>query len=398
MRHASIVPPFPFMRRGPAPRLPVELCRWPEGRPFALFLSHDADSVYGSDFSGGVADENTPRHPGAPDKNGSPRRVCSGRKRAPRQPKSDAGVFESLLALERRHGFHSTFFMGPPKNGIWQGRLSSFQFAAIQAVARLILEAKCELGVQGGDDCVNSPGRYRALVEAVETHFGVRPHGIRNHRLRFSYPETWRTQAEAGFAYDATYGLPGELGPRGGWPFPFQTCDATNKNLLDLYALPLTVMDQTLFHHLHFGGERALAQAWAAVRGVAEVGGLVSLFWHNRSFAEAEDGDARGVYSELLARLAPLNPWCATGMEINSWWRAKSAVTLRSLPVGRKTVLYQLHAPQAIDRLAINFGPAEILKHPAAALLERFGQGNGNRITFPRLLAGETITVEVGVE
>ena len=59
--------------------------------------------------------------------------------------------------------------------------------------------------MHGGCYHFNNAALYRESIEAVERHFGVRPCGIRNHLLRFSGADTWRAQAEAGFAYDATY-------------------------------------------------------------------------------------------------------------------------------------------------------------------------------------------------
>ena len=66
----------------------------------------------------------------------------------------------------------------------------------------------------------------------------------------------------------------------------------------------------------------ALEAAWQAIQPTIAAGGLVSLLWHNNYFNEPEYWDWQMVYEELLARLAALNPWCATGAEINQWWRS----------------------------------------------------------------------------
>jgi len=372
----------------------VRLCPWPEGRPFALFLSHDVDQIHDRELFRVLADANHIR-----------RRLCNGESghvglaglrvaRSVFWPKPAPKDFTTLLDLEGRHGFRSTFFLLDDKYWARQGGRYSLKCREIQTIAQMILAAGGELGVHGGYYRFNDAARYHESLEAVEAAFGVRPCGIRNHLLRFSYPETWRAQAAAEFAYDATYGLPGELGPRGGWPFPFQTCDSTKGELLNLMALPITVMDATLFRHLHLTGEAALEKAWQAVMAVVNVGGMVSLLWHNNYFNEREYWDWQMVYEELLNRLAPLKPWCATGAEINTWSRAKAAVTLQSQPGGGGKTKIEMHSPQALNDLVLEIGsPNGVgVEHPSARL--EFMAG-GTRIHLPRLLAGETVKVEL---
>jgi hypothetical protein len=387
-------PQLPFAVCGPTARPLVELCRWPGGRPFALFLSHDVGQVRGRDFYRMSSDMKHNRRrilPGGP--SGS-RPVCHRAARGRLRAQPDTKGVETLLAIEGRHGFRSTFFLVHDENWVRQGAWGSLQSPEIQTLVHMVLDARCELGVHGGFHRFNNAALYRESLDAVESAFGVRPCGIRNHLLRFSYPETWRSQAEAGFGYDATYGLQSELGPRGGWPFPFQTCDASTAELLDLYELPVTVMDATLFGHLRLAGVAALEKAWEVVWGVIGIGGLVSLLWHKNHFNQLGHADGRRVYEELLNRLAPLKPWCATGAEINSWWRAKSAVSVQchSSPGGKNQI--RLYAPQIITNLALDIGSTgEVRVDHAAASVDRIN--GGTRMIFPRLPAGETVTIKI---
>jgi hypothetical protein len=160
-------------------------------------------------------------------------------------------------------------------------------------------------------------------MEAVESHLGVRPCGIRNHLLRFSQPETWRAQEAARFAYDATWGKPNHLGAHGERHFPFFPYDPQEQRTIDILELPITVMDATVFRYHKLTGQAALEGAWQAIQPTVAAGGLVSLLWHNNYFNEPEYWDWQMVYEELLARLAPLKPWCATGAEVNQWWRTQ---------------------------------------------------------------------------
>ena len=378
-----------------APSVPLaRLCHWPEGRPFALFLSHDVDQIHDRELFRLLADANHIRRRLTSSEPGSMGLAGLRMARSIFQPKPAQKDFETLLAIEGRHGFRSTFFLLHDKYWARQGGRYSLQCCEIQNIGRMILDAGSELGVHGGYYHFNNSALYHESLEAVGSAFGVRPCGIRNHLLRFSYPETWRAQAAAEFAYDATYGLPGELGPRGGWPFPFQTCAANTGEFLNLIELPMTVMDATLFRHLRLGGEAALEKAWQAVAGVIGVGGLVSLLWHNNYFNEPEYWDWQMVYEELLNRLAPLKPWCATGAEINAWWRAKAAVTIRTSSGADGIIKIEIHSPQAIEDLVLEIHSTNKLQIPSSnAWME--SNDHGARIHFQRLLAGEVVNLEI---
>jgi len=232
------------------------------------------------------------------------------------------------LEIEARHGFRSTFFWLHDCRWKWHGVRYSFRDPAVREIARMARDAGCEMGVHGGYYRFNDAGAYRESREAVSESFGVEATGIRNHYLRFSYPETWRAMDEAGFAYDATFGYRALPGARSGLAWPFFAFDAEAGKRLDLLELPLTIMEVSVFNSLGLGGDEALDYCERLAGRLAGCGALVSLLWHNDYFADPEFADRQRVYEELLARLAERRPWCATGAEINEWWRARAGVAL----------------------------------------------------------------------
>lgn len=373
----------------------LSLIRWPQGLPFALFLSHDIDQIHDRELFRILADINhVRRRAGEGEPGNTPlalRRIC----RALFRPKPAERDFETLLDIEGRQGFRSSFYLLHDPYWRRNGPRYSFRSPAIRRIAHLIQKGGGELGVHGGYYRFNNAAAYRESREAVYEAFGVVPVGIRNHHLKFSYPETWRAQEAAGFAYDSTYGYPERLGSRAGLPFPFfpavptatsfslttdpkpratnfksqsadsgrQTPASINSELstLNLLELPLTVMDTTLFRYLGLSGEAALEAAWATVESVVKIGGLVTLLWHNNYFNEPEYWDWQMVYEELLKRLAPLRPWCATGQEINNWWRARAAVVVAEQPRQQGRWLWRISAPQEIYDLCLLLRPASMV-------------------------------------
>jgi peptidoglycan/xylan/chitin deacetylase (PgdA/CDA1 family) len=239
------------------------------------------------------------------------------------RPKSSTKDFETILDIERRHGFRSTFFILHDRYWARQGARFCIGDPGIHAIVRLIKEAGCEIGLHGGYYRFNDSAAYAESREALQEAFDVEISGIRNHLLRFSGEPTWRAQLGAGFAYDATFGDQSYPGPYGGRDRPFWAIPPVSTEDAGLVELPLTVMDGTLFRHRRLAGRDALDAAWEAISPVIESGGLVSLLWHGNFFNEPEYWDWQWVYEELLDRLAARGPWCGTGAEINAWWRAK---------------------------------------------------------------------------
>lgn len=347
-------------RVGPSGHPEFSLEAWPEGRPFALFLSHDVDQIHDREMFRIMADCNHMRRVLMHGEPGSLRLASSRIVRSLMRPKPVTQDFETLVNIEGRHGFRSTYFLLHDRYWARNGARYRISDPGIHEVGNLVKQAGHELAVHGGYYRFNDPIAYAESKEVIGRLFDCDPVGIRNHLLRFSYPETWRAQERAGFSYDATYGSSRTPGPRSQLPFPFWVFDRTHQRELDLLALPLTLMDTTLFRSLGRKGEEALEVALQIVRRVMDAGGLVSLLWHNNYFNEPEYRDWQWVYEELLAELARHRPWCGTGAEINYWWRARAALATRLDSTADGWTL-ELNSPYRLRGLTLSVGPADLV-------------------------------------
>ena len=301
----------------------ARVVQWPSKAPFALFLSHDIDQIHDREMWRLLADLNHIRRVVFSGERGSVPIALRRIGRALFRPKPAVKDFERILQIEARHGFRSTFFVLHDRYWARQGARFRLTDPAIRGIVDLVKTARCEVGVHGGYYRFNDAAAYRESREAIAAAFGVEPMGIRNHLLRFSGPETWRAQCMAGFSYDATFGTKDLLGPRDGHCRPFWAVPPRGGGDSGLVELPLTVMDVTLFRYGRFEGEQALEAAWAIIEPVIDAGGLVALLWHGNFFNEREYWDWQWTYEQLLDRLAALRPWCATGSEIDRWFRAR---------------------------------------------------------------------------
>ena len=291
---------------------------WPENRPFALFLSHDVDQIHDRELFRVLADLNHVRRIWTQGERGSAGLALRRLARALAAPKPAEKDFGTILEIEARHGFRSTFFVLHDPYWSRHGPRYRLSCPEIRRIADLVRGAGCEIGLHGGVLRFNRADGYRQSREALRDALGADAIGIRNHLLRFSGADTWAAQEAAGFRYDATFGFADRLGPREGRIAPFVPAGRT------ILELPLTVMDVTLFRNLGLAGAAALDAAWRAIEPVAQAGGLVTLLWHNNYFNEPEYRDWQWTYEQLLERLAALKPWCAPGAEIERRYRANT--------------------------------------------------------------------------
>lgn len=299
--------------------------RWPEGAPFALFLSHDLDQIHDREMFRILADVNHVRRVVTHGEQGIVRLAAARVLRSLFRPRPTGHDVRTILEIEGRHGFRSTFFILDDPYWSRNGPRYRLGSAGLRRIAEMVLAAGGELGVHGGYYRFNNAEGYRESRERVAELFGTVVSGIRNHLLRFSYPETWFAQEAAGYRYDTTFALKDRPGVPEGRFFPFRPVDPACGRILDLTVLPLSVMDVTLFRNLKLGGADALEAAWKAIEPIIAQGGLVTLLWHNNYFNEPEYAEWQWVYEQLLARLAALKPWCATGAEIDRWCRERWA-------------------------------------------------------------------------
>jgi peptidoglycan/xylan/chitin deacetylase (PgdA/CDA1 family) len=374
----------------------VEIERWPDARPFAVALTHDVDQVHDRGLYRTLADLNHLRKVLGGAEPGRARACAARVARSLLRPVNGRVAFRRIREIESRHGWTSTFFFLEGHEGRRYGARYSLDDPRVREVAEYLLAEGCEIGVHGGYYDLDDARGYRRSADAVGRAFGVEVQGIRNHYLRWRYPETWRAQVEAGFRYDATFGRAEKPGFRGGVPLPFQPWDDGRERALDLVVLPLTVMDGTLFRTLGLDLPTAtglLAEVLDAAHGA---GALVSLLWHNNFFAEEEYAEWEGAYADTLAAVARRGAWCGRADCVADWWSRRSAVGITEARTDLGGWAFRVTSRLGIEGLALR------LSLPPGSWRVRVDDGERRdllegreTVHLPRLLAGESAGVSV---
>jgi len=164
-----------------------------------------------------------------------------------------------------------------------------------------------EIGLHAGYHTLNDPDRLieeKAKLDAVlgETHFGGR-----QHYLRFQVPDTWRHWEKAGLSYDSTMAYADHEGFRCGTCHPFRPFDVELNREINLWELPLLVMDRTLSQYRGLSPASGETAILALARRCQLVGGTFTLLWHNSSL-DGEWQPWAEVYQRVLRSLAEMSP------------------------------------------------------------------------------------------
>ncbi|HYL41637.1 MAG TPA: polysaccharide deacetylase family protein, partial [Candidatus Binatus sp.] len=214
-------------------------------------------------------------------------RLCSWLRSRRGRPIGDPfDTYDFLMDTSERHGLRSTFyFMAVNDPASLDGRYR-IEDPILARVLRRIRDRGHRVGLHGGYDSYRSASRLRdelARLVAACRRAGVEQADwpIRQHYLRFSYPETWRAQEAVGIHDDSTLGWADTVGLRAGTAHPYQVFDVLERRVLRLVEHPLAVMDATLFSYLHLDPSAAAHRAMDLVTACRPFGGEAVVLYHN---------------------------------------------------------------------------------------------------------------------
>ncbi len=289
---------------------------WPNGSRMALCLTCDVDQPTRNTWKS-VAKAALHRFPLFED---------SGAQPSPMSyiPKKD--MLDPYLELERfsrRGGIPDsawTFFFLSGK----RSKLDPYDLKEhldLPYLARSLDEKGNEIALHAPYDCWRDPLSYVQAMDDFESATGgIRPVGVRQHYLRFRVPLTWNAQAGAKLQYDASAGFACCEGFRFGTALPFRAFDEDSKKTLDLWVIPLTVMDVTLRAYRKYTPQVAGERMRKLAKETERVGGVVTFLWHNSAIGPGWE-NWEETFDTFLQSLAEKQVWAPTCSKLIKIWR-----------------------------------------------------------------------------
>jgi len=312
---------------------------WPEGRPFAICLSHDVDLI---------AEEITPRQavrsmrlslldtptsrrdrfvrfarPGVR----AARAIHHGVSAAP-----VAEALERCVDLEREHDLTATYFFTVYPGG--DGHRYDCMYAlpdgcrfrgertTVADVIRTLHDEGLEIGLHGSYNSALAPGRLADEKTELEQATGLTVTSTRQHFLHWDVRVTPRLQSGAGFSADSSIGFNRDIGLRSGTSLPYRWFDVERGTALDIVQLPPTVQDGALLRAdaLELGLELAHTTLQGFLDRIADVGGVATLVFHPNNL---EHADYLELFRQAIAYGLERDAWFASMHDLDSWFRAR---------------------------------------------------------------------------
>jgi hypothetical protein len=322
-------------RNSASPPLPI----WPEGKRFAVCLTHDVDFVTRAPRALFRQVRTIFQHVLRGNSDSGPMLIDAVKlcliAASRLGPRKQERIFEPYMEAEDRFGFRSTFFFFPNQASAYHPLDSAIyhyndkvdlggDFISVAQLMQELERQGWEVGLHGTFKSFRDPAELRRQKEQLEKCLRRPVVSIRQHCLNFDIRHTPCDQSQAGFKYDATFGFNRIIGFRNGLALPFYHYDLKADAPLPILQIPLQVQDGALLRreYLDLSPEEALARAREFIAKVEQIGGLITLLWHPRS-VDSKYAGWLWVYQQLLADIASRDAWVAPVREVGEWWQQR---------------------------------------------------------------------------
>lgn len=163
-----------------------------------------------------------------------------------------------------------------------------------------------QIGLHASFQAGLSPDLIKKEKAALEKYTGKSICLNRHHFLSSREPEDMTQLEAAGITDDFTMGYADTSGFRLGTSYPVRWINPVSRRLSSVLLHPLTVMDCSLEEKKYMGlnYEEAWAYSLKLTEQVENVGGELTLLWHNSSVQDNPDSYLRKLYNNLLNELA----------------------------------------------------------------------------------------------
>ncbi len=314
-----------FVRRATAGSL------WPQGKPFAVCLTHDVDQL--QTYMWIERWRSLRYHRDAPGRE-KLFTLLSAAKETVRyivsRGKQATPPLEQWMEAEDRHGFRSSFmFFGAPLSSpSWEdafyrhGDRVDFRGKRISIadLIRTVAQEGWDVGLHGSCRSHRDANILATEKARLETLIGQPVTSTRQHHLLYDIRQTPHVHVEAGLQTDSTLGSNTNTEFRCGTCLPFLMYDLQKDQALPLLQVPLVIQDCPLAETMAGDEELMFGRCLELMDRVAAVGGVLTLLWHNQHCRNSVEFR---VYERVLAEAARRNAWGCSLQQMDQWWRTR---------------------------------------------------------------------------
>ena len=212
-------------------------------------------------------------------------------------------TFEKIMAIEEMYDVRSTFYFlnetipfKPFSPSNWKLSLGRYRVnePSVVSLMRELDAGGWEIGVHGSYNSYKDLNLLKDEKAAVEDALGKEAPGIRQHYLNLEIPGTWKLQHQAGFRYDASFGLNKGVGYRDGRYHPFTDTES------GMYVIPLAIMECYLFGTSGNDPETIWKNTLRVIDEAQQHNGVLTILWHPHMFCKEDFPGYTEVYQRMI--------------------------------------------------------------------------------------------------
>ncbi len=232
-------------------------------------------------------------------------------------------------------------------------RASGYGAADIATEVRQLLSEGHEVGLHGIDAWHDS-SKGREEIEEIRRITGVQELGVRMHWLYFDQRSPALLE-HLGVDYDSTVGYNEAVGYRAGTTQVYKPLEVAR-----LLELPLHIMDTALFlpGRQNLSSSQASKLVAAILDNADQLGGVVTINWHDRSIAPERLW--RDFYVTLIEELNRRGAWLATASETVQWFRKRRMAAFGESESGAQLLNAPVHTGDGLPGLGIRVHNAKV--------------------------------------
>jgi peptidoglycan/xylan/chitin deacetylase (PgdA/CDA1 family) len=311
---------------------------WPDGKSFAVCLTHDADGVSlcslrqslrsrkAQLLNAGSAFQKVKSLMGVG--------IDLASAGIHAQQKDPLHCYERWLKAEKECGANSTFFFWPGLSAVTKRHHTDCAYELTDpvifdnqrcTVAEMIQEIDrqgWEIGLHPSWYSFDDADELKRQKETLEKALGHEVVSIRQHYLHYDIRVTPAVHAAAGFKYDSTLGFNDNVGFRFGTSYPYHLYDLKVEKELPIMEIPLIVQDGAMLKSakgMRLDEEAAFQYVKQIAAEVEKVGGVLTLLWHPH-YVNPHYWD---LYLNTLAYLKKKDAWFGTMRKVGDFYESR---------------------------------------------------------------------------
>jgi hypothetical protein len=300
---------------------------WPEGKRFAVALTHDVDNPYYATMPHIFKLIHGLLRPSEPNNfqhsiikvAGSLVILAKDRFKSPKG-------FTKALERDIESGFKSTVFVIPTAKMFPYSQVNdpiyTLNHSTLQASLHMARENGIEIGLHTLMNTAPHADRYREQREFLAQHSQQDIISNRHHYWNISRRDTagaFISMAESGFKFDSSVAFYDRINFRRSTAWPYHGFSPQHKCAIDIIEIPPSFMDEWM------DASDPAGKAVDYLDSVADYCGVAVLNWHDKCFNNRHFQHYGQAYIQIIKHLETRDDvWVATISEIGEWWKQRS--------------------------------------------------------------------------